>query len=255
MDPYLEERQLWPDVHLSLITSIRDTLAPQVAPAYYVRIEQRTYSVEVSPDDRFFRPDAAVVAVTGKAPRSGGTAVATPAAGAPETVLLPRFEEIREGYLEIRDTRSHQVVTAIEILSPTNKAAGEGRMEYERKRNRVLKSQTNLVEIDLLRGGVPMAMEPVPQSDYRIVVSAAWERPTGRLFRFSLRDPIPEVPVPLREGEQEARLSLAALLTEIYDRARYDLSVDYHQPPPEPSLSREDDIWVDELLRARGLQA
>jgi hypothetical protein len=36
MDPYLERRNVWPDVHSALIVATRDTLAPQVAPVYYV---------------------------------------------------------------------------------------------------------------------------------------------------------------------------------------------------------------------------
>jgi hypothetical protein len=36
MDPYLEHPSLWPDVHNSLIIAVRDTLAAQLAPRYYV---------------------------------------------------------------------------------------------------------------------------------------------------------------------------------------------------------------------------
>jgi hypothetical protein len=51
------------------------------------------------------------------------------------------------------------VVTAIEILSPKNKRAGEGYNQYLNKRNQVLHSQSHLVEIDLLRGGEPPPMK------------------------------------------------------------------------------------------------
>lgn len=56
--------------------------------------------------------------------------------------LLPRYRvaiekrvyqmsiEFREGYLEVRDTTTQEVVTVVEILSPTNKRAGEGRNKY-----------------------------------------------------------------------------------------------------------------------------
>jgi len=36
----------------------------------------------------------------------------------------------------------------------------------------VLSTLTNLVEIDLLRGGKPMVMQPPPQGDYHILVKA-----------------------------------------------------------------------------------
>src|ERR1041385_4849596 len=140
MDPYLEDRQLWPDVHLSLIVAIRDALAPQVEPDYYVRIE------------------------------TGGVAVLTAPVASAVIVWLPQFEPLRERYLEIVDARTHEVITAIELLSPTNKIAGPGRREYEAKRQQVLTTLTNLVEIDLLRIGRPLAMEPGRTSDYCVLI-------------------------------------------------------------------------------------
>ena len=62
-----------------------------------------------------------------------------------QTVVLPQFEEVHERYLEIRDVQTHAVVTAIEILSPSNKAPGEGREVYEEKRGRrYQRAQTSL---------------------------------------------------------------------------------------------------------------
>ena len=43
MDPYLGRSDLWPDVHNSLITALRDELAPLVRPRYCVSIEERMY--------------------------------------------------------------------------------------------------------------------------------------------------------------------------------------------------------------------
>ncbi|HIE27097.1 TPA: DUF4058 family protein [Candidatus Poribacteria bacterium] len=253
MDPYLEGRNIWPDVHSALIVAIRDVLAPQVAPAYYVAIEERTYIIEEEMEGFVGRPDAAIIAVPSNAESYGGrrkeqqspTFIA-------QTVNLPLFEKVREGYLEIHDARTHAVVTVIEVLSPSNKAPGAERDEYESKRRQVLATLTNLVEIDLLRAGEPMEMQPLLKSDYRILVRAGWERPRARLYAFSVRQPIPDLPVPLRYGEKEAVLAVGKLLSEIYDRARYDIRLNYRQPP-EILLSSEDSAWADELLRAKGV--
>lgn len=264
MDPYLEGLNIWPDVHHRLITAIGDVLAPQVAPRYYVWIEQRTYIVEVDGEERIARPDVAIITApseTGGDPFGGGGiplgagplgegGVATSVASIAQTVTLPQFEEMREGYLEIREAQTHEVVTVIELLSPSNKVPGEGRKEYEAKRRHVLCTLTGFVEIDLLRAGEPMAMNPLPKSDYRILVRAGGGGYRARLYAFGVRQPIPEVPVPLRYGEKEVRLALGRLLGEIYDRARYDLSVDYRQPP-EPPLSPEDAIWAVEMKGKR----
>jgi hypothetical protein len=254
MDPYLEVGYIWPDLHHGLISASQAALAPQLPREYYIRVEQRTYMAVVEPDDHLTRPDLAVMAVSSDLPPIERGGAATAVVPAKERVTLPLSEEIREGYLEIREVGTHSVVTSIEILSPTNKAPGAGREMYERKRLQTLDSETNLVEIDLLRGGRPMAMYPRPESSYRIVVSRAWERPEADLQRFGVRDAIPEIAIPLRHGEPEPRLSLGPMLASIYDIARYDISVDYQQPPPPPPLSPEDAAWVEALLREKGLR-
>ena len=56
MDPYLEHPALWPDVHSSLISAIRDVLVPLVTPKYYVGVEQRTHLISSEDLDAGLRP-------------------------------------------------------------------------------------------------------------------------------------------------------------------------------------------------------
>ncbi len=251
MDPYLENRRVFHDLHHRLITAAGDALSPQVSPGYYVAIEERTYIVETEDDILIGHPDVGIVSA-GEHPLPGGGGTATAMAEA-QIVTLPTFEEVRESYLEIHDARTHEVVTVIEVLSPTNKV-GVGRREYEEKRAQVLRGLTNLVEVDLLRAGAPMEMQPQPTSDYRILVRRGWEHPRARLLAFGIRESVPEIEVPLRRKEQPARLGFGDLLQGIYDRARYDLRLDYRQPP-DPPLSPEDGAWAEELLRDHGQPA
>ena len=69
MDPWLEHPAIWPDEHNSLISAIRDELAPRIAPKYYAGLEQRVYALEPGelvfvgcPDIVVGRPAAADVA-------------------------------------------------------------------------------------------------------------------------------------------------------------------------------------------------
>jgi hypothetical protein len=258
MNPYLERRDIWPDVHAALIVAIRDALAPQVEPRYYVAVEQRTYILPVEDGEQIIRLDVAVIATTPVRadPSVCPIVVATETAMATETtveittVTLPLYERVRESYLEIRDAETHEVVTVIEVLSPSNKVPGQGRLEYEAKRRQVLMTLTSLVEIDLLRAGEPMPMKPVPKSYYRILVRRGWEGNKGIVYAFGLRHPIPEIPVPLRQGEKEAKLNLNPLLSDIYDRARYHLRLNYRQPP-DPPLPPDDLAWVQKILKER----
>jgi len=122
-----------------------------------------------------------------------------------------------ERYLEIRDVESQEVITVIELLSPTNKTTGTGRTNYERKRLKVLGSLTHLVEIDLIREGRPFSMKLPKESDYRIVVSRSHQRPQADFYCFDLPTLIPDIPIPLRPGEDEVILPLNQLLHRSYD--------------------------------------
>ncbi|MBN9524455.1 DUF4058 family protein [bacterium] len=72
----------------------------------------------------------------------------------PAAVLIPSPpDEIHSVYLEVRDRTGGEVVTTIELLSPSNKATDPDRDAYWAKVRRLRASPANLVEIDLLRGG------------------------------------------------------------------------------------------------------
>ncbi len=254
MDPYLERASLWQDVHNSLITAVRDYLAPRLRPRYYVGVEERTYRAGLTGLTFVGRPDATIIVSPRVAYRTAPTA---PTALTPiVTVELPVPDIVHETYLEVRvgDGDNGRVITALEILSPANKLPGEGRTQYERKRERVLDSRTHLVEIDLVRAGRPMPMLGViPAAGYRILVSREAARPQADLLPFGVRQPIPDFLLPLQPGDEELVVPLNALLHELYDRAGYDLRINY-RADPEPPLEGEDAAWTDALLREKGLR-
>ncbi|WP_448605471.1 DUF4058 family protein, partial [Thermoflexus hugenholtzii] len=155
MDPYLEHPALWPGLHSRLIVGLADHLGPILRPRYYVEVEERVYLLTREGGAFPFpaRPDVAVAAPSGLSSSPGSIPI--PAGGA-RVVTLPMPEEVRERYLVVREAGTHQVVTWLEILSPANKAPGEGRQVYLKKREEILRSRVHLVEIDLLRAGEPM---------------------------------------------------------------------------------------------------
>ncbi|MEM9924925.1 MAG: DUF4058 family protein [Cyanobacteria bacterium P01_D01_bin.50] len=253
MNPYLENPALWQKIHKRLIVAIADSLSPQLRPKYIVDIEERVYR---NTDDSVLVgiPDVAVKAsqTTNKS-ETGNIAVAS-APVKPITVNLPMPETVRESYLEVRDIATKEVVTVIEVLSPKNKRSGEGRRAYNKKRLQVLGSATHLIEIDLLRDGKPMdILDNHIQSDYSILVSTFEKRPQADLYAFNLKDSIPIFSLPLREGDREPIVDLQDLINGIYERASYDLVIDYSQEPV-PELSQEDKIWLDELLKEQKIR-
>jgi Protein of unknown function (DUF4058) len=217
MNPYLENPELWPEVHHLLISILAETLNPQILPKYRVAVKKR---------------------------------VATPTV-VPMTVSLPMPIEIKEGYLEVREVATKQVVTVIEVLSPANKRAGRGYDSYVAKRQDILASQTHLIEIDLLRGGTAMSYRGnVPNYHYRLLISRSHARPKADLYGFNVQDPIPTFAVPLQNQDAEPVVDLHSLLNMVYDRAGYAFAVDYTQTVVPP-LSTADQAWIEQILQSK----
>lgn len=254
MNPYLEHPEIWPEVHHWLTTVIAESLVPRLRPKYRVAIEKRVYQTNAEDSLLVGIPDVMVQRqINATRPAKTNVAIASPPAQ-PITVTVPVPETVRESYLEIRDLPTGEVVTVIEILALKNKLSGVGRRTYERKRRRVLGSLTHLVEIDLLREGKPMpAFSNGIQSDYRILVSREERRPQADLYAFSLTDIIPSFPLPLRSEDVEPIVDLQALLGSVYDRAGYDLVIDYNREPVPP-LKEVDAVWADAWLRQQGVR-
>jgi Protein of unknown function (DUF4058) len=258
MNPYLENPAFWSEVHGLLIAAIANNLNPLLRPKYRVAIEQRVYQNTGEDSLLVGIPDVGVqvsqqVSQTATNSETSNIAVVTPEVQALK-VNIPMPEIVKESYLEVRDINTREVVTVIEILSPKNKRSGEGRNTYEKKRLQVLGSLSHLVEIDLLREGKPMTILPkeVP-SDYRILVSNSEHRPKADLYAFNLQNKIPSFSLPLRNKDVEPLLDLQTLINELYDRASFDLVIDYSQQPVPP-LSKESTAWLTEILQDKGLR-
>ncbi|MCL1464320.1 DUF4058 family protein [Argonema galeatum] len=232
-DPYLEHPDFWPEVHSRLIVALADSLVPQVRPKYEIAIEKRIYEINPSNGDNSLLvglPDLAVKRQSSNLNQSPSqiavAVVSSPVQ--PMTVTVPIPEKIKQNYLEVRDRGTSLVVTVIEILSPVNKRAGEGRDSYLQKRQRILGSLTNLVEIDLIRSFQPMPiLENDIKSDYRVLISRYSHRPQAELYAFNLKDYLPAFSLPLRSEDIEPTVNLQQLFSEIYDKAGYDYRINY----------------------------
>ncbi|NEO82965.1 MAG: DUF4058 family protein [Spirulina sp. SIO3F2] len=243
MNPYLEQSEQWPTVHNRLIVAIADFLTPLLIPKYQVDIDKRVYEVTGLNTLLVGRPDVTVQQSRQPVMRSDSSDTAVAVASAPIQVTLPTNEEVREAYLEVKDTATQKVVTAIEILSPINKR-GEGRQKYLTKRQKILASRTNLVEIDLLlqRKSMPLA-EADLKSQYRILVSRDHQRPKADLYAFGVRDRIPDIPLPLTPNDPEPVVELQMLLEDVYGRSGYEYFLDY-QEDLNIFLEEEDRKWL-----------
>jgi hypothetical protein len=260
MDPYLEDPDHWPGIHVNLISGIQGQLSAQLRPKYFVRIEERVYITDESDEGFQTQPRIPDVFVANRtewdetsfSPRNEGTRVDV----SEPVVAITWFEqEIHEALLKIVDAASRDVVTVIEVLSPANKVPNSsGRKSFEDKRTHVMRSSSHWVEIDLLRGNrIIRVPKKLGSHSYLVHVSKNDRRPLGLLYPISLPQPLPIIPIPLKAGDPDAQLDIRAVIDAFYDRLGYDLEIDY-RAEPTPPLSGKSATWANQLLRSKGLR-
>ncbi|MCC6630244.1 MAG: DUF4058 family protein [Chloroflexi bacterium] len=245
MDPYLEAPERWAGVHTRLVTVLGDLLAPQIAPRFFVDIEESVYVL--SPDDpgrRLIRPD---IVITEEALVPVGRHEPS-RISQPRLLERPRPVEVRARHLVVRDRQARRVVATIEVLSPVNKVPGStGRDDFLGKRERVMQSPVHWLEIDLLRAGA-RPPEVAGMSAYYALLHRAGAEDQLEAWFAGVRDPLPTVAVPLVDDLLDVPLDLQAAATTIYERAAYDVVLDYTQPPPAPPLTTEDAAWAADRI-------
>jgi hypothetical protein len=264
MDPYLEDADLWRDLHHSFITYARAGLRAVLPPGYLARIEER---VVILPDERSIVPDVFVR----RRPSLSPASPSAPDAAVMEREDTPHRVRVasifqREYFINIVDANNRErVITSLELLSPTNKAAGYvGRTQYVRKQEAVLNSATHLLECDLLRGGQHTVAAPLTALeaegvawDYLACLHRAGQQreleDEYEVWFIGVRQPLPRVRVPLDAGTPDVLLDLQAVLDRCYDEANYGGELDYAMEPIPP-LRSDDAQWADALLRERGLR-
>jgi Protein of unknown function (DUF4058) len=249
MDPWLEDSKIWRDVHNRLVNSIGDELADQLTPRYFIGVDSHTYTSRFPDQPIVTRyPDVAIIDL-------GGAAAIQPLPATTMTgyleVDLPVREMLEETFPEIRLVPNGEIVTVIELLTHIKKQAGPERESYLEKRSAYLAEDLNFVEIDLLRAYTPMPhTERVGKNQYRIFIHRKTRPYQAHLYHFGVRQAIPQIPIPLQPGEQEPLVDLGALLRRVYERVRYDLVIDYRQPPT-PALDKTGLTWAQEQPATR----
>lgn len=251
MDPYVENPSIWPDFHSSMIAALRAQLNTRLPDRYVASSDRHVWRDEPVEGMHLLlgEPDVTVSEET-----AGENAGAPSAVGvaAPIEVELPPVSRKGSIYLRVIDRDGGRIVSVVELLSPSNKAPGEKRDAYLRKREEYQASGVNLVEIDLLRDGLrpPVRRPPRPPADYFIIACRASEAPRARLWAFSVRDVIPVFAFPLDLGVPDIEIDLRPCCDRAYDEGRYGIRLKY-AGLPDPPLREPDATWARELLAAR----
>ena len=240
MDPYVESPAQWPDFHSTFIHALRETIADVLPEPFFARVQEDVVLLEPDPPAYKAIPDV-LVGATGRGTYSNPGAATLEPTTLENVVVLDRRTEY---FIEIVRMPAAEVVTVVEVLSPANKGGG-GRAFYADKRARILQSEANLVELDLLRAGRRMTLsKPYPPGHYYALVSRSPTQPKCDVYSWSVRDRLPRIPLPLREPTADATADLAAAFDVAWQRGRYDRFINYSEPPPSPAFSPEDAEWI-----------
>ena len=252
MDPYLEASGAWMGFHHALVTHLHDELNQRLPDHYAAIIDERVQLVDLDEGTgRERRPDVGVIredAPRRTSPPNGGVATLTEVE--PVTLTTRRYEPDTQGYVNVIRLPEHELVTSIEILSPSNKVS-PGSGEYLMKQRAMRAQGVNLVEIDLLLEGKRFEfVETLPTGDFFAFVSRASQHPRCDVYGWSIRHRLPKIPIPLRPPDADISLDLASLVALTYERGRYSRSMPYASAI-NLAISEADREWVKQLLIGR----
>ena len=252
LDPYLECNGLWAGFQSNLYNRIQTALNQKMPDGYYAEIDEYVWLETEQCDERLLLGKAdAFLSDKNGTPLDmtwgqGGVATTSEAV----RVTFPKAKKRKQRFVKIVGPDRVRVVTVIEVLSPSNKERSQDREKYLDKRDEYLGTGTNLVEIDLLRDGARMPFgKPSPRiTDYYLFICRGSNYPQAEVWPFSIREPIPTLPIPLKPEDGETPLDLQNCVTEIYNTNRYAMRIDYSRPQTPP-FAESDEDWAAKLLK------
>jgi hypothetical protein len=255
MDPYIESQGNWQDFHNNLISEMRYVLGARLPDDYVARTDEAIEVVRFDgPEGTSYKPD--FLAARGEKPlspsRSAEVSEWTPTEPMLMDVAVRDPEAIRHTWLEIRRLPDLEQVTVVEVLSPTNKT-WPGREQYLQKREDLHARKVHLVEIDLLLGGLRVPMKDrLREGHYFAIVARGPMLPTAEVYRWTVRDRLPPIPIPLSEHDPDAFIDLQSLVDRVYDLGRYRRTLRYDRSLPDgTALDPHDRAWAEAGATAR----
>ncbi len=259
MDPYLE--RFWGDVHLSLIAEAREQLRTHLPSGLVARAEMRLFIEPAETQDRHSITDVLILEQyrgpqLSALPRESGAGAAV----AEPLIVTAENEPVTQRFIEIRDRSSgNRVITLIEFVSPSNKAAGKGCELFLQKRRECIRAGASWMAIDLTRAGnrallVPQALHPLSEAaDYLACARRAWKKNQYELYPFMLRERLPGIRIPLRKTDSDVHLDLQALVDFCYLHGSYGDRATYSRKLTPP-LENGDAKWAEKILKAAGMR-
>lgn len=251
MDPHLESPTHWSDLHARFINVLSEVIADRLPNNYFARLGEDVVMIQPEIPIRQGREPGVLVARDPA--RAGGNAAAVIGGARHQPMTLTNVEFLdphTEAFIEIIRLPDQEVITVLALLSPTNKS-GDGRGFYLEKRQQFLRQKIHIVELDLIRAGRRLTLDrPLPTGDYYALLSRSNRRPDCDVYFWTVRDPLPVLPIPLLAPDADVEIDLGDAFRIAYSRGHYDRLVRYDQPPPAPSFAGDDAEWVTRVAES-----
>ncbi len=252
MNPFMEQR--WHDAHHTLIGLIRRALGQELPENYSALAEEQV--IVTGGSSPGYYPDIAVLDEEWKRGlppvwMPAGDEELKAAVAKPDIITV---ETPPERWVEVRHDDG-QLVTVIEVISPTDRESG--RAAFLAKRNDYIAAGVNVVEVDLLRGGRRLIdIEPTAYQnryghvgEHYTVCTIRSALPQRReIYICALRERLPVIRIPLRHSDPDVPLDVQSLVDEVHVSGRY-WKLDYRRNL-EPALNAADQAWIEERVAA-----
>ena len=161
------------------------------------------------------------------------------------------LDEPRETYIEILHRSDRTLVTSLggAFSHPTRREPGYVAI-WPVAATGLLVRNVHLVELDFLLGGKRLPLRvPLPAADYYAFVAHAGRRPDCDVYSWTMPEPLPALPIPLRAPDPDIVVDLDAVYATAYLRGGYQRDIDYALPPPV-TVSEDRQRWIAERLQS-----
>lgn len=233
IDPFIESSNRWNDFHHGMLVAMRTQMNAGLPPEFIARLGTR---VQMTAEDV---PPSANSKALSTASHMNGPHRLPQDMGAPGA-----YEQL---FIDVLHVPRQRTVAHVEMLCPPNKAGCNDRTAYLATRRDLVHHGVNLVEIDLLLQGERLPMlAPLPRGNYYAFVTRSVSPSNCDIYSWSIRDPLPVVPVPIDDEGREIGLNVAAAFSDTYEHGRYDRVLQYDTPPS--FLNAEDQEWVAKVF-------
>ncbi|MBI3407325.1 MAG: DUF4058 family protein [Planctomycetes bacterium] len=143
-------------------------------------------------------------------------------------------ENHSEDYIEVLRRNDDQLITLLDVVSPSNKTTAAGREAYLNTRRQARTAAANLVEIDLILQGQPMldyAREGLPEWDYAVTVTRSTQPERYEIYTANLQKRLPRFRLPLASTDRDIVVNLQAAFDRCYDQCDFARRINYQYAP------------------------